>query len=393
MIILDGVGCGELPDAALYGDSGSDTLGNTARAVGGLDLPTLARLGLGNLHEIAGVPPAAAPRACWGKMRELSAGKDSTTGHWELMGVVTRQPYPTYPHGFPRELVDAFRAATGLDVIGNVVASGTEIIERLGDEHVATGKPILYTSADSVFQIAAHEDVIPLERLYDLCLTARRLLVPPHQVSRVIARPFTGASGRYTRTPNRRDFSVVPPDALLLPVLAGRGVRVVAIGKVSDLYAAKGITEKVTAKGNAEGQARLSEALAEAGPEPTLLLVNLVDFDMLWGHRNDVAGMARELAVFDRWLAGFLTSLRPDDLLLITADHGNDPTTPSTDHAREHVPLLALRGGAGAGRALGTRETFADVGATVAAFFAAPAPAVGTSFLAAVDGTAAGGAQ
>lgn len=381
VIILDGVGCGELPDAARYGDVGSDTLGNTARAVGGLALPALQALGLGNVHPIPGVPPAARPAAAWGKMREVSAGKDSTTGHWELMGVVVREPFPTYPDGFPPEVVAAFEAAAGTAIIGNVVASGTEIIERLGDEHVRTGCPILYTSADSVFQLAAHEDVIPRERLYELCEIARRLLVPPHQVSRVIARPFAGPSGRYERTPYRRDFSVPPPAGLLLPDLASRGCMVTAIGKVSDLYAGQGITRKVGAKGNAEGQARLAESYADAGPGPALWLLNLVDFDMLWGHRNDAHGMARELAAFDTWLAGFLPRLRAGDLLLITADHGNDPTTPSTDHSREHVPLLALLAGGATGAPLGVRETFADVGATLAAFFGAPPPPAGRSFL------------
>ncbi len=385
VIVLDGVGAGELPDADRYGDAGSDTLGNTARAVGGLRLPTLQALGLGNLHAIAGVPPVPAPGAAWGRMRELSAGKDSTTGHWELMGVVTTTPFPTYPDGFPDEVLVRFRAAIGRDVLGNCVASGTEIILRLGDEHVRTGRPIVYTSADSVFQIAAHEEVVPLATLYDWCRAARELLVPPHHVSRVIARPFLGAGGRYERTPNRRDFSVEPPAGLLLPALAARGVGVTAVGKISDLFAGQGITSKVLAKGNAEGQAALGAAYAGAGDSPALFLLNLVDFDTLWGHRNDPAGMARELAAFDAWLAGFLPRLRRDDLLLLTADHGNDPTTPSTDHSREHVPLLALRGGRRGGAPLGTRATFADVGATLAEFFDAPSPPAGASFLASLD--------
>ncbi|MHB8079646.1 MAG: phosphopentomutase, partial [Candidatus Krumholzibacteriia bacterium] len=388
----DGVGAGELPDAAAYGDVGSDTLGNTARAVGGLALPTLARLGLGNLHPIAGVPPAARPLASWGRLREISHGKDSTTGHWELMGVVTEVPFPTYPHGFPPEVLEPFCAAVGRGALGNCVASGTEIIARLGDEHVRTGRPIVYTSADSVFQIAAHEEVVPLATLYAWCATARGLLVPPHNVSRVIARPFTGGSGHYVRTPNRRDFSVEPPAALLLPRLVAAGVRVTAVGKISDLYAAKGITEKIVAKGNAQGQQALAAAYARDPGGDALFLLNLVDFDMLWGHRNDPAGMAAELGRFDAWLAGWLPGLRSGDLLMITADHGNDPTTASTDHAREHVPLLALIGGGAGGGPLGDRATFADVGATVAEFFGVPAPAVGRSFLAPLRAAPAGGA-
>ncbi len=392
IIILDGVGAGELPDAADYGDAGSDTLGNTARAVGGLALPTLARLGLGNLHPIAGVPPAVRPLAAWGRLGEVSHGKDSTTGHWELMGVITEVPFPTYPGGFPPAVLERFREAVGLEALGNCVASGTEIIERLGDEHVRTGRPIIYTSADSVFQIAAHEEVVPLARLYSWCEAARQLLVPPHHVSRVIARPFTGASGHYVRTPNRRDFSVEPPDTLLLPRLVEAEVGVTAVGKISDLYAAKGITEKIVAKGNAQGQQALAEAYARDVDGDVLFLLNLVDFDMLWGHRNDPAGMAAELARFDAWLAGWLPRLRSGDLLLITADHGNDPTTASTDHAREYVPLLAMLGGREGGGPLGDRATFADVGATVAEFFGATVPAVGRSFLETLRAAPAGGA-
>ncbi len=392
VIILDGVGVGALPDAAAYGDEGSDTLGNTARAVGGLRLPVLGGLGLGNLHRIQGVPPVARPAAGWGRLREVSAGKDSTTGHWELMGVITPEPFPTYPDGFPAELLDAFSAATGHGWLGNVAASGTEIIARLGDQHLATGKPIIYTSADSVFQIAAHEDVIPLPELYRICEVSRRLLQPPHQVSRVIARPFAGGSGAYARTAGRRDYSIEPPDSLLLPVLAARGVEVVAIGKVFDLFAGKGVTSKIAAAGNAAGMAALEAAYPRHGAGPVLLLLNLVDFDMLWGHRNDPEGMARELQTFDGWLGKFLPRLAAGDLLLITADHGNDPTTPSTDHAREWTPLLALLGDAPPpGPALGARETFADVAATLAEFFAAPPPPAGRSFLAPLRAGAGGG--
>ncbi len=393
VIILDGVGVGALPDAADYGDAGHDTLGHTAAAVGGLALPNLGALGLGNLHAVAGVPPVPAPRACWGRMAEISKGKDSTTGHWELMGVVTARPYPTYPRGFPSDVLAAFTDATGYGVLGNKPASGTEIIRELGNEHVATGKLIVYTSADSVFQIAAHEEVVPLAELYRVCEIARRLLVPPHEVSRVIARPFLGAAGDYRRTPNRRDFSVEPPDELLLPQLAAAGVAVRAIGKISDLYAHKGVTARIVSKSNAAGMAALSALYAEVGAGPSLILLNLVDFDMLWGHRNDPVGMARDLEAFDRWLGGFLPELRDGDLLMLTADHGNDPTTASSDHSREYVPLLATWGGfragvAAAGGDLGTRSTFGDLGATLAEYFGRPAPRLGTSFLAAVHAAA-----
>jgi phosphopentomutase len=384
LIILDGLGVGELPDAGDYGDAGSDTLGNMARAVGGLELPTLQSLGLGNIHSIAGVAQADVPAACHGRLREISAGKDSTTGHWELMGVVTGQPFPTYPEGFPPEVIDAFRAATGHDVIGNEPASGTEIIQRLGDEHVRTGKLIVYTSADSVFQIAAHEEVVPLAELYRVCEAAREILRPPHQVSRVIARPFVGAEGCYERTPNRHDYSVAPPPELVLNALAGAGVQVTAIGKIHDLYAGAGITTHESSRDNDDGMRRLGDAYATVGPEPGLLMVNLVDFDMLWGHRNDPEGMRDGLVAFDGWLADFLPRLDPADLLIITADHGNDPTTPSTDHSREFVPVLARLGAPARGRDLGTRATLADVGATLAEFFGIAAPAAGTSFLAEV---------
>ena len=381
LIILDGVGIGGAPDAAAYGDAGSDTLGNLARAVGGLHLPVLASLGLGNCHDISGVVPVAQPRAGFGVLREISAGKDSTTGHWELMGVVTETPFPTYPQGFPPEVLTAFRETTGYDLLGNVAASGTEIIQRLGDEHVRTGKPIVYTSADSVFQIAAHEDIIPLAELYRICEMSRRLLVPPHQVSRVIARPFRGATGAYERTPNRRDFSVVPPPHLVLHALREAGVEVATVGKIFDLYAGQGVDRVLKSKSNAEGLRVLEELYAAKPADPAFLMLNLVDFDTLWGHRNDPAGFRDGLVVFDRWLAGFVAALVPGDLLVLTADHGNDPTTPSTDHSREQVPLLACLGGGTRGVDLGLRETFADVGATIADHFGACAPPHGRSFL------------
>jgi len=383
LIILDGVGVGRAPDAAAYGDADSDTLGNLARAVGGLTLPTLAALGLGNLHDIAGVPPVARPQAGYGRLREISAGKDSTTGHWELLGLVTTTPFPTYPDGFPADLLAEFARRCGRGWLGNIAASGTAIIAALGDEHVRTGKLIVYTSADSVFQIAAHEDVVPLTELYRICEIARSLLVPPHEVSRVIARPFRGTSGAYERTPNRHDYSVKPGAGLVLHALRRAGVHVRAIGKISDLYAGEGIDTAITSRSNEEGMRLLAREYA-CLPDPGFLLLNLVDFDMLWGHRNDPAGMAAGLQAFDAWLAGFRGEFSRGDLLLITADHGNDPTTPSTDHSREEVPLLALLGGQTRGPDLGRRSTFADLGATVAAYFGADPPAHGTSFLAAL---------
>ncbi len=381
LIILDGVGVGRAPDADAYGDAGSDTLGNLALRVGGLELPTLGALGLGNLHDIEGLSPVAAPRASHGRLRPVSAGKDSTTGHWELMGLVTATPFPTYPQGFPADLMDAFSRRSGHGWLGNVAASGTEIIERLGPEHVATGKLIVYTSADSVFQIAAHEQVVPLDELYRVCEVARALLVPPHEVSRVIARPFVGGVGSWRRTANRHDYSVAPGPGLVLHALRRRGVRVHAIGKIRDLFAGEGIDDHVPSVDNADGMRRLAERYRDA-PDRTFLMVNLVDFDVLWGHRNDPEGMAGGLRTFDDWLGDFLPTLRRGDLLLITADHGNDPTTPSTDPSREETRLLAVVGGPGQpGRDLGLRRTFADLGATVAAFFGADPPATGTSFL------------
>jgi len=382
LIILDGVGVGGAPDAAEYGDAGSDTLGNLAHAVGGLALPTLAALGLGNCHAIAGVPPARAPRASWGRLEEVSAGKDSTTGHWELMGLVTADPFPTYPDGFPEDVIADFTRRTGYGALGNRAASGTAIIAELGDEHLATGKLIVYTSADSVFQIAAHDRVCDVPELYRVCEITREMLVPPHGVSRVIARPFTGESGAYVRTPDRHDYSVDPPPGLVLPLLQAAGVTVMTIGKIYDLYAGAGIDETYSAKGNAAGMAELERLRAAAPGGPELILLNLVDFDMLWGHRNDPDGMRGGLEEFDRWFAGFLSRLAPGDLLLLTADHGNDPTTPSTDHSREHVPLLAYLAGSGPGVDLGTRRGFMDVAATFAEFFASEPPAEGVSFLA-----------
>jgi phosphopentomutase len=381
LLVLDGVGVGELPDAAAFGDAGSNTLGNLARAVGGLALPNLQRLGLGNILPLEGVPPDPEPLAAWGRMIEKSQGKDSTLGHWELVGLVTTRALPTYPQGFPPELVSAFVRASGLPgVLGNEVASGTEIIARLGDGHVASGKPILYTSADSVFQLAAHEETIPLAELYRICEIARGLLAGEHAVARVIARPFAGASGAYERTANRRDFSLPPHGPTALDRLREGGVRVAAIGKIHDLFAGVGIDEHRPSKSNMQGLDRLLEWLAEPVAAPACALLNLVDFDMLWGHRLDPVGFKGGLEAFDARLPGLLEMLGTEDLLLITADHGNDPTSTSTDHSREHVPLLAYCAGL-AGAPLGTRSSFADAGATLVDWFGLPALPTGASVL------------
>lgn len=377
IIVLDGVGIGAAPDAANYGDVGSDTLGNLSRAVGGFELPNLQRAGLGNIAPLAGVAPIDTPAGAWGIMVPHSAGKDSTTGHWEIAGVQLASPFPTYPHGFPPSIVNAFAERTGRGVIGNVVGSGTAIIDQLGPEHERTGSWILYTSADSVFQVAAHEGVIPLSELYAACEIARALLVVPNDVSRVIARPFVGSEGAYTRTKNRRDFSIAPPRETLLDVLAAAGVPRTGVGKVDDLFAGRGITSHHTAS-NADGIVCIRTWIEKA--QSGLLFGNLVDFDQQFGHRNDVPGFYQALREFDAALPSFLSALREDDLLFITADHGNDPTTPSTDHARECVPLLAL-GRRASGVTIGRRETFADLGATVAEWFSVPFAGAGRSFL------------
>jgi phosphopentomutase len=377
ILVLDGVGVGAAPDAADYGDAGSDTLGNLSRAVGGLRLPHLAAVGLGNVAPIQGLTPVVAAEGAWGRMRPASAGKDSTTGHWEIAGVHLSRPFPTYPDGFPPDVIDRFSAAVGRGVIGNVAASGTEIIARLGEEHESTGKLIVYTSADSVFQIAAHEEVVPLEDLYSACETARGQLVAPHDVSRVIARPFVGQPGAYRRTANRRDYSLAPPEETLLDDLAAAGVPRAGVGKVDDLFAGRSLRARHTTS-NAEGIAAILDWLR--GDQGGLLFANLVDFDTLYGHRNDVAGFERALREFDDALPAIRAELREDDLLFITADHGNDPTTTSTDHARECVPLLAL-GEPVHPVSLGERATFSDLGATVAEWLNVGFRGRGSSFL------------
>ena len=378
IIVLDGVGIGAAPDAADYGDVGSNTLGNLAKAVGGFDLPNLERAGLGCIAPLAGMRSVQRPTAAWGTMRPASAGKDSTTGHWEIAGVHLARPFPTYPHGFPAELVNEFAKRTGRGVLGNVAASGTEIIARFGAEHERTGRWIVYTSADSVFQVAAHERVVPVEELYAACEIARAILVAPNDVSRVIARPFDGQQGAYRRTAGRRDFSIAPPEGTLLDALAERGIPRVGVGKIDDLFAKRAITSVHTAD-NAAGLAEIHRALSVL--QGGLVFANLVDFDQLWGHRNDVAGFYEGLRSFDSAFPAIEGALREDDLLFLTADHGNDPTTSSTDHARECVPLL-VAGPRVHARSLGERSTFADLGVTVAEWLGVDFRDHGVSFLA-----------
>ena len=384
IIVADGVECGGAPDAADYGDAGADTLGNLARAVGGLALPHLQALGLGNLTAIAGVREAAAPRAAWGVMREASAGKDTITGHWEMAGLVTTLAMATFPNGFPREITAPLATAAGRGLLGNKPASGTAIIDELGAKHMATGDLILYTSADSVLQIAAHEETVPLPELYRIC-EAARAIADRHQIGRVIARPFVGTPGAFRRTYNRRDFSLVPPAPTLLDHLRDAGQSVVGIGKISDIFAGRGLTFTMHSEGNRDGLHLTLEALATL--DRGLLFVNLVDFDMLYGHRNDASGFVRALVELDAWLPSFEAALRPDDVAFITADHGNDPTTPGTDHTREQVPLLAFGPSVRPAR-LGTRASFSDLGQTIAEGLGVAALAHGESFLAALRGSA-----
>lgn len=353
-----------MPDAAQYGDAGSNTLGNIALRRR-MNLPNLTQLGLGNIGPISGIPAVEDARGAFGKCTLASPGKDTTTGHWEMAGIILQQPFPVYPNGFPDEITRAFAAETGRQILGNKAASGTEIIAELGEEHVRTGKPIVYTSADSVFQVAAHEDVIPLDELYRICRIARELLRGPNEVGRVIARPFVGTSGQFHRTANRKDFAVPPPEGMLLDRLASRNVPVYSVGKISDIFLGRGITQSLKTKDNADGMQKTIRVMQEH-PEG-LIFVNLVDFDQLYGHRNDVEGYAAALEAVDQWLPSI--PLRTDDLLIITADHGCDPTTPSTDHSREFTPLLACGAGVEPGKNLGVRATLADIGQTVAAIF------------------------
>jgi phosphopentomutase len=376
--VLDSVGIGELPDAASYGDQGSDTIGNIARRVP-LEVPTLRALGLGRVAALGGPVAPARPLAAFGRMAAVSAGKDSVTGHWELMGLVLDRPFPVFPDGFSVDVMAEFARLTGRGVLGNTAASGTEIIDELGPEHMRTGALIVYTSADSVFQIAAHEDVVPLQELYRACEVAYALVGEGLGVGRVIARPFVGAPGRFTRTSNRRDFALPPVAETLLDRVKAIPLPVIAIGKVEDLFAGRGITRAVHTANDEDGMDQVDREMDAL--ERGLIFANLVDFDTRYGHRNDVPGFARNLERFDRRLARVLPRLRQDDLLLVTADHGNDPTTASTDHSREYVPLLATGAHVRAGADLGTRATFADLGQTLADLFGVRPLARGTSFL------------
>lgn len=369
ILVMDGVGVGELPDADQYGDKGSCTLGNLARAVGGLDLPNLGRLGIGNIIDIEGVPKAACPIAVFGKMAMLAAGKDTTSGHWELTGVTLKKPFPVYPQGFPQEIIELFERKIGRKVLGNKPASGTEIIEELGSLHMKTGYPIVYTSADSVFQIAAHEEIIPVPELYRICRIAREILTGEHAVGRVIARPFVGTPGNFQRTPRRHDFSLEPPRPTLLDRLKENGYEVVAIGKVSDIFAGRGVTKAIPASNNGDICKKALDAYQEI--RTGLVFATLVDFDTLYGHRNDTVGFAQALKEFDSFLPDLLDNLEDGSLLAITADHGCDPTTASTDHSREYVPLLLFGPGIIPGSA-GTRSTMADLGATFSSLFGLP---------------------
>ncbi|HOD65901.1 MAG TPA: phosphopentomutase [candidate division Zixibacteria bacterium] len=380
ILVIDACGVGALPDAAAYDDVGAATVPHCAAAVGGLDLPNCRRLGLGNIVPIAGVPPVAAPAAAFGKMAEQSAGKDSTAGHWEIAGLITPVPFPTYPHGFPPSLVREFELQAGVRTIGNIPASGTAIIEQFGEEHLRSGAVILYTSADSVWQMAAHEERYPLAEQYRYCEAARELLTGEHAVARVIARPFIGSPGRFVRTAGRRDFSLPPGGPTLLDLMVAAGRPTYAVGKIWDLFAARGITSHVKPEGNAAGMEATIE-LVRGDRDHGLIFTNLVDFDQAWGHRRDPANFALALEDFDRRLGALLDALREDDMLIITADHGCDPTLARhTDHTREYVPLLAYGRRVKAGVNLGARATFADVGATVAELFRLPGSLAGNSF-------------
>jgi phosphopentomutase len=374
VIVLDAVGAGELPDADQYGDEGSNTLANVAKAVGGLDLPNMEALGLGNVEPLEGCPPQPGAPAIAGRLLERSKGKDTTTGHWEMMGIVTAQAFPTYPHGFPHDVIDPFMHRTGRGVIGNRAASGTEIIQELGQDHQETGKWIVYTSADSVFQIAAHEDTVPLDELYEASRVAREILTGKHAVGRVIARPFTGEPGNYVRTPNRHDFSLEPRRPNYLSLVRDAGATVHGVGKIGDIFAGQDIDESHPTKSNIEGIQQTEKLLQEL--ESGLIFVNLVETDSLWGHRNDPVNFHRCLQDFDRRLPDLLEALQPNDLLILTSDHGCDPTTPSTDHSREYAMLLVYVAGRNAAGLVHGGE-FADVGATVNAWLKGKAPSRG----------------
>jgi phosphopentomutase len=370
LIVLDSVGVGALPDAGAYGDEGANTISHIAHAVNGLALPHLTELGLGNIDGVEGLKRIGNAQGCFGKMAEASAGKDSTTGHWEIAGLITKQPFPLYPHGFPGSMLDLFLQLSGCNgYLGNKPASGTEIINELGDEHVRTGFPIIYTSGDSVFQIAAHKDVIPLKRLYEICrITRERIAIDEHRVGRVIARPFIGTTGRYVRTPERRDYAVEPPAKTILDLLSDAAVETIGIGKIGDLFCGRGLRRKIHTRSNAEG----IDEIVKTGRSMRsgFLMANLVDFDMLYGHRQDAEGFAKALEEFDSAVPDIRNCIGEDDLLILTADHGNDPTDQSTDHTREYVPVLSYSVSGKKNVHLGLRDSFADTGKTIAEFFA-----------------------
>lgn len=378
LIILDGVGAGYATDASLYGDVGSHTLGHIAEKVGGMELPYLQQCGLGNLVDLQGVPKVENPLASYGRMSPRSAGKDSISGHWEICGVRLEHPFPTYPEGFPQEIVDLVESCAGHKVIGNEVASGTEIMSRLGDQHVSSGSPILYTSADSVLQILAHEEVIPLEELYAMCRKIRQELTFPHNIARVIARPFLGTPGAYYRTPNRLDFALEPTEPTILDRLQEQNIPVYGIGKVDTLFAGRGFDHSIHTKNNMDGMSKIDEHFESV--RHGLIFANLIDFDMAWGHRNDWRGFYQGLRDLDAHMMHWIDAMREDDLVIITADHGNDPTTPSTDHSRENVPVLLFRAGH-PGKNLGLRDGFSDVAATIADFFQIPWDGPGRTLL------------
>lgn len=378
-IVLDSVGMGALPDADKYGDVGANTIGNVSKFLGGLKTPNMSKLGLGNIDEIKGIEKVESPIGCYARFKEMSNGKDTTTGHWEMVGINSEQAFPTYPNGFPSDLIQKFEELTGRKVIGNKTASGTEIIKELGEEHVKTGALIVYTSADSVFQIAAHEEVVPLDELYKICEIARNLLTGEHAVARVIARPFEGEVGSFTRTSNRRDFSLVPPYDTVLDNLKKNNLNVMAVGKIEDIFSGKGVTEAVHTKDNMDGVDKTLEYMKE--DKKGLIFTNLVDFDMKWGHRNDAEAYGKGIEAFDVRLGEILKEMKDTDILFITADHGCDPTMPGTDHSREHVPFLAYGKELKENVNLGTRESFADMGQTIAEIFDVEPIRHGKSFL------------
>lgn len=377
-IVLDSVGMGEMPDSAIYGDQGVNTIAHVYEHNKGLNLPNLIQLGLGNIDGMKALGRCENPIGAYARLAELSKGKDTTTGHWEMIGIHTQVPFPTYPNGFPKEIMDIFEERIGRKTLGNCTASGTAILDELGEEHMRTGYPIVYTSADSVFQIAAHEEIIPLEKLYEMCEIAREILTGEHEVSRVIARPFIGEPGNFTRTPHRHDYAVMPPKENLLVYAKEKGLDVIAIGKISDIFAGEGITYATHTKSNEEGILKTIEQIKQ--PSEGLIFTNLVDFDMKWGHRNDPVNYGKGLEEFDRYLPRIIDAMSSDDLLIITADHGCDPTTPGTDHTREYVPLLVYSKTFKQGSNLGTRNSFADIGQTIGDLFKLPKLQIGESF-------------